>query len=192
DDSDLRSKMLSLLHEHKSVRNLECHIRTKTGERRTALMAVELFNQGVEPSMLVITQDISEHLNLENQLRQAQKMEAVGQLAAGVAHDFNNLLTVIQGHVSLRLANPKLEHPLADSLKQVLSAAERASALTSQLLAFSRKQIMQPRALSLNELISNLSQMLRRLIGEHINLQCEWAENLPCVFADPSNIEQVL
>jgi PAS domain S-box-containing protein len=192
DDSDLRSKMLSLLHEHKSVRNLECHIRTKDGERRTALMAVELFNQGVEPYMLVITQDISEHLNLENQLRQAQKMEAVGQLAAGVAHDFNNLLTVIQGHVSLRLANPKLEAPLADSLKQVLSAAERASALTSQLLAFSRKQIMQPRALNLNELIDNLTQMLRRLIGEDINLQCEWAKDLPCVFADPSNLEQVL
>jgi nitrogen-specific signal transduction histidine kinase/CheY-like chemotaxis protein len=142
--------------------------------------------------MLAIIQDISEHRNLENQLRQAQKMEAVGQLAAGVAHDFNNLLTVIQGHVSLRLASPDLDPEMTESLKQVLSAAERASALTSQLLAFSRKQIMQPRPLNLNELIDNMSQMLRRLIGEHIDLQCAHAAELPCVFADACNIEQVI
>lgn len=191
-DPDMRPKILKQLQRDKSVRDMECQIRAKSGERREALMSVELFNLGVEPYMLVITQDISEHLNLENQLRQAQKMEAVGQLAAGVAHDFNNLLTVIQGHVSLRLASPNLEPVMTESLKQVLSAAERAAALTSQLLAFSRKQIMQPRALDLNELIGNLSHMLRRLIGEHINLQCEWSTEMPCVFADACNLEQVI
>jgi len=189
---ELGAKIPQRLQQDKSIQNLECQVRTKSGERRTILMSVELFNQGVEPYMLVVAQDISEHLHLESQLRQAQKMEAVGQLAAGIAHDFNNLLTVIQGHVSLRLASPRLDSEMTESLKQVLSAAERASALTSQLLAFSRKQIMQPRPLNLNELIENMSQMLRRLIGEYVHLRCEGPAELPCVFADPCNIEQVI
>src|ERR1051325_947323 len=144
-DPNMRATILNQLQRQKSIKNLECQIQAKRGERRETLMSVEVFDLNAQPHLLVIMQDISEHLNLENQLRQAQKMEAVGQLAAGVAHDFNNLLTVIQGHASLRLSDTDATSDMADSLKLILSAADRASSLTRQLLAFSRKQIMQPK-----------------------------------------------
>jgi signal transduction histidine kinase/CheY-like chemotaxis protein len=176
----------------RAVRNLGAKLRGKSGEWRDTLISAELFSLGSEPHMLVIAQDISENVNLENQLRQAQKMEAVGQLAAGVAHDFNNLLTVIQGHASLRLSAAELPADMGDSLRQILSAADRASALTRQLLAFSRKQIMQPKPISLNELIHNIADMLRRLIGEHIDLRCDKGESLPYTYADACNLEQVI
>jgi two-component system cell cycle sensor histidine kinase/response regulator CckA len=185
-------KIRKELQESKSVRNLECSLTVKSGPARQVLVFVELFNLGAEPHMLVITQDVSERVKLEDQLRQAQKMEAVGQLAAGVAHDFNNILTVIQGHVSLRLATANLDREIAESLKEVATAAERATRLTRQLLAFSRKQVMQRKLLNLNELIGNLSQMLRRMIGEHIDLRCVLDAALPSVYADASNLEQVI
>ena len=136
---------------------------------------------------------IAEALRIsENQLRQAQKMEAVGQLAAGIAHDFNNLLTVMLGHTTHLLDGAGTGHPMAESLEEVSAAAKRAASLTSQLLAFSRKQVIQPRALDLNEAVRNVSGMLARLVGEHIALRYELAvEPLP-VFADAGSLEQVL
>ena len=130
------------------------------------------------------TLDVSEQRRLEKELRHAQKLEAVGQLAAGVAHDFNNMLTVIQGHATMQLAAVTLEKNLADSLKQVSLAAERAAALTRQLLAFSRKQIVQPRVLNLNAIVRNLQDMLSRVIGEDIDLRFEFSETLPRIYAD--------
>jgi signal transduction histidine kinase/ActR/RegA family two-component response regulator len=128
----------------------------------------------------------------ENQLRQAQKMEAVGQLAAGIAHDFNNILTVILGHTSHLLEGASASHPMTESLQEVSTAAKRAASLTRQLLAFSRKQVMQPRALDLNAVIRDLNKMLTRLIGEHIALRFTFAaEPLP-VFADAGSLEQIL
>ncbi len=135
--------------------------------------------------------DVTERQNLEAQLRQAQKMESVGQLAGGVAHDFNNILTVIQGHTSL-LAMLPLPDEALDSARQIGMAADRAANLTRQLLTFSRRQIIQPKNLDLNEVVSNMTRMLRRLLGEDITLQVNYAPNLPLIHADPGMMEQIL
>ncbi len=137
-------------------------------------------------------EDITESLNLEAQLRQMQKMESVGQLAAGVAHDFNNILTIIQGHAGLMLSETELPTSTLDSAKQIATAAERAANLTRQLLMFSRKQIMQAQLLDLNEVINNVSKMLRSLVGEQINLRRGAAADLPAIHADAGMLEQVL
>jgi len=137
-------------------------------------------------------EDITDSLNLEAQLRQVQKMESVGQLAAGVAHDFNNILTVIQGHAGLMLCETGLPKLQADSAKQISLAAERAANLTRQLLMFSRKQIMQPQLLNVNEVIDNLSKMLRTLVGEHVTFRRKLAADLPPVHADHGMLDQVL
>jgi PAS domain S-box-containing protein len=129
----------------------------------------------------------------QEQLRQSQKMEAIGQLAGGVAHDFNNLLTVIQGNTELVLMNPdRLAPETRECLGQVAAAAERAANLTRQLLAFGRKQIMEAQPLDLNEVVGNLTKMLKRIIGEDIQLQCSFAARLPLVRADIGMLEQVL
>src|SRR5438132_1820138 len=150
------------------VRNLAVSIRTTGGETRELLVAAENLELGNVPYHLLILQDITERTHLENELRQAQKMEAVGRLAAGVAHDFNNILTVILGNTSMQLRNPHLDEKLSASLQQVERAAERATALTRQLLAYSRKQIIQRRPLALNKVVEQTVAMLRRIIGEHI------------------------
>ncbi len=137
--------------------------------------------------------DVTERRQLEAQLRQSQKLEAVGQLASGVAHDFNNLLSVIRGNTELVLMNSaNLSTNVCECLKQVIAATDRAANLTRQLLAFSRKQIMQPKPVNLDEVIGNLTRMLNRIIGEDIQLQCKYATRLPFVQADVSMIEQVL
>jgi PAS domain S-box-containing protein len=129
---------------------------------------------------------------LEGQLHQAMKMEAVGRLAGGVAHDFNNLLTGIIGHVSLALMGVNPSDPLSESLSEVKKAAERAAALTKQLLAFSRKQLIEPRVLDLNEIIASLHKMLVRLIGENIEFKIIPAKNPGAVRVDPGQFEQIL
>jgi PAS domain S-box-containing protein len=137
--------------------------------------------------------DITERKALEEQLRQSQKMDAVGQLAGGVAHDFNNMLAVIRGNAELLLMD-EVEHnaDTREGLANVVTAAERAANLTRQLLAFSRKQVLQPQPLVLNEVIANLTKMLKRVIGENIDLQCHYTATLPCVQADTSMMEQVI
>lgn len=135
---------------------------------------------------------LNERAQLEEQLRQSQKMEAIGQLAGGVAHDFNNILTVIQGHIGLLLALHKDQPEVHESLQQVATAAERAANLTRQLLAFSRRQILQRRSLDLNEVLENVAKMLRRLLGENITLEFEYAPELPAVHADMGALEQVI
>ena len=175
-----------------AVRNLAATIRTTSDETREVLVAAENLELGNAPYHLLILQDITDRVRLENELRQAQKMEAVGRLAAGVAHDFNNILTVILGNTSMQLRNPRLDKKLTSSLNQVQRAAERATALTRQLLAYSRKQIIQRRPLALNEVVEQTVAMLRRLIGEHIALDMQLAPDLPPIFADPSNVEQVI
>jgi PAS domain S-box-containing protein len=137
-------------------------------------------------------EDITDSLNMEAQLRQALKMESVGQLAAGVAHDFNNILTVIHGHAGLLLSDPELTGPVAESARQITAAAERAATLTRQLLVFSRKQVMQPQLLDLREVLDNLAKMLRALLTDSIAISRHATENLPAVHADPGMIEQVI
>ena len=129
---------------------------------------------------------------LQEQLRQAQKMEAVGRLAGGVAHDFNNLLSVIMGYASLAIDGISDADPLKLQLSEVLAASERARDLTRQLLAFSRQQVLDPRVVSLNEVIGRVERMLERLIGEDVELVAVKADHLDNVRIDPSQIEQVL
>ena len=174
------------------VRNLQTELNTREGKTLTVLVSAETFELESRPHCLVSIQDITERVNVENQLRQAQKMEVVGQIAAGVAHDFNNILTVIQGHAEVQLSMGELDESLAESLREISSAATRAASLTRQLLAFSRKQMLQRRPLDVTEALNNLGKMLPRIIGEHINLRIQCAENLPPVFADAINFEQIV
>ena len=141
---------------------------------------------------LAVLMDVTMRRHLEEQLRQAQKMEAIGMLAGGVAHDFNNLLTIINGYSQLILNSLTPNDPNRHSAEQIMKAGERAAALTSQLLAFSRRQVLQPKVLDLNKLITAMSTMLRRLIGEDLDLQLVLKPDLGTVNADPGQIEQVL
>ena len=136
--------------------------------------------------------DITESQRLQEQLNQAQKMEAIGQLAGGVAHDFNNLLTVISGYTHLLLANPELAKEYKEKLEEVRKASDRAEALTRQLLAFSRKEIVQPIIVDMNSIIHDSIKMLKRLIGEDIQINLKLEETLPNIMADPHQLEQIL
>ena len=159
-----------------------------------------LVNDRGEPvKMFGIVQDITEAKHAqealersEEQLRQAQKMKAVGQLAGGVAHDFNNLLTVINGYCAMALQKEEEVRPLRKNIEEIQKAADRAASLTTQLLAFSRKQVLQPRVLQLNEVVSGMEKMLRRLIGEDIEFSTSFDSVLGNVKADPGQIEQVI
>ena len=136
--------------------------------------------------------DVSDQRGLEEQLQQSQKLESIGRLAGGIAHDFNNLLTPIMGYATLGLTQLTPDHPAQGHLEEVKKAAERASNLTHQLLAFSRGQIIEPRVVDLNELVLNMDELLRRLIGEHIEFVTLPAPELNLVKVDPGQIEQVL
>ena len=190
--SDTWHKILLMIQNTSSVRNFECQIRIASGEIRDTLVFVEVFNLANEPHLLVIIQDITERLQLEMQLRQQNKMQAIGQLSAGIAHDFNNLLTIIQGHASMYLIPDQGDHDVYESMKEIAIAADKAAQLTRQLLAFSRKQIMQRGPLDLFELVSTMSKMIQRLIGENIKFELELNHDLPPVFADANQIEQVI
>jgi len=139
-----------------------------------------------------IVEDVTERRRLEEQLRQAQKMEAVGRLAGGVAHDFNNLLTVIIGYSDLLLEKLSAGDGMRPPVEEIKKAADRAASLTRQLLAFSRKQMLQPQLLDLNRLLTNVDEMLRRMIGEDIELVTHLPSGLGRVKADPGQIEQVI
>jgi PAS domain S-box-containing protein len=141
---------------------------------------------------LVLALDVTEQRHLEDQLRQSQKIEAVGQLAGGIAHDFNNLLTIIKGNVELALHQLPSGVPLRNDLEQVAHAASRAALLTRQLLAFSRKQVLTPAVLDLNEVVADAERMLRRVIGEDIAFITQLAPTVSRVTADRGQIEQVL
>ncbi len=139
-----------------------------------------------------VFRDITEQRKLEQQFRQSQKMEAIGQLAGGVAHDFNNLLSVILGYGSLLLVADELSSESKDSAQQIISAAERAATLTRQLLAFSRRQVMQLRQLDLNVVVTNLTKMLQRIVGEDVRLQLNLHPNPLLTRADAGMLDQVL
>jgi len=171
----------------------ELQIVKKTGER--VLLEVSgrgVLENGLARGVQAIARDITERRALENQLRQSQKMEAVGLLAGGLAHDFNNLLAVILGYTDILGDDIKPGDKREKPLRHIHRAAERAATLTRQLLAFSRKQVMQPRVLDLNVVAMEMSKLLSRLIGEHILQTTRLNPRLGRVMADPSQIEQVL
>ena len=162
-------------------------------------LSITRIGMGGVPTFTASIRDISERkkaeqdkLLLEQQLRQAQKMEAIGQLTGGIAHDFNNMLTVIIGYSELMLQKLKADDPLRSEVEQVKEAGVRASLLTRQLLAFSRKQVLQPRVLDLNAVLTNMDRMLQRLIDENIDLVTMPSPGLGRVHADPGQIEQII
>jgi PAS domain S-box-containing protein len=157
-------------------------------------LSATLRNLLAEPAVgaiVINARDVTEQNVLEHQLRQSQKMEAVGQLAGGVAHDFNNLLTVIQGHCDM-LRETAIGGPAREDVEEIAKATARATSLTRQLLAFSRTQLLQPEPLDLNHIVEQVEPMLRRLIGAHIVLRSSLAAGLRPVLADAGQIEQVL
>jgi PAS domain S-box-containing protein len=174
----------------------ESAIQAKDGRRIPVELASRLIEDAAGPiGVQGIARDVSDRRELEDQLRQAQKMEAVGQLAGGIAHDFNNLLTAIMGYGEVALAQAESQSPdgkLRDSIRQIGLAADRASALTRQLLAFSRKQILQPEVVELDGLVSEVDPMLRRLIGEDVEIVTVYGPGLGSVKADPGQISQVI
>jgi PAS domain S-box-containing protein len=147
---------------------------------------------GVIDQVAGIAEDVTERKHLEEELRQAQKMEAVGRLAGGIAHDFNNLLTVITGYSDLLLAQSNLSETDRDMIQQIKKSGDRAASMTRQLLAFSRRQMLMPEILDLNSLINSLGEMLRRIIGEDIELDLDLDSQLGSVTADPGQVQQVL
>ena len=147
---------------------------------------------GKVTSVLAISRDISEQRELEAQLRQSQKMEAIGQLAGGIAHDFNNILTIIQGFAVTLLDGDAAPEARRIATEHIVEASERAAGLTRQLLAFGRRQVMQSRDVDLNDLVGSLAKMVQRVLGEDINLQLQLAPRPIFVHGDPGLIDQVL
>jgi two-component system cell cycle sensor histidine kinase/response regulator CckA len=171
---------------------LEIKFRIKSGELRVAVDSAELIDVAGQECVIAIFRDITEQKNLEKQMRQTQKMEAVGQLSGGIAHDFNNLLGVIIGYSEILEQRLPPGDPLHKECLQIKKAGQSAASLTRQLLAFSRQQILEPRILDLNAIVLNVEKMLRRLIGEHIDLRTNLDKSLGCVKADQGQIEQVI
>lgn len=148
--------------------------------------------EGKIVAAIEMVEDITSQLALENQLRQAQKMEAIGQLAGGVAHDFNNILQAIQGYSQLLMHMLPAETEQHEFITEIIRASERAAALTRQLLAFSRQQIMEPKVLDLNFIIENLLKMIGRTLGEHVELQFKAGKDMGPIYADPGQMEQIV
>jgi PAS domain S-box-containing protein len=187
-----RAKFVDILEKQGSVRDLEVTFQAKSGEQRSAVDSAEIIEIGGEKCIIAIFKDVTEQKHLEKRLRQAQKMEAIGQLSGGIAHDFNNLLGVIIGYSELleeRLSENSAERMHCERIKK---AGQSAASLTRQLLAFSRQQVLEPKIVDLNVVVRNVEKMLRRLIGEDIDVRTEMAPVLGRVRADEGQIEQVI
>jgi two-component system, chemotaxis family, CheB/CheR fusion protein len=197
DIPDLRTLLGDVLPNRKTIQDFELEREfPRIGKKVLLLSAHQLDSM---PMILFSIEDITDRKTTERALRrseeylrQAQKMEAIGRLAGGVAHDFNNLLTGIMGYSALLLDRINAEDPQYEGLQEIQKAADRAAALTHQLLAFSRRQVLQPKILTLNSIVDDLERMLRRLIGEHIELVIASDKELGSVRADPGQIAQVI
>lgn len=174
--------------------HLEHRIRRPDGTVRWVMEQAELASDAPgKPRRLVgVVQDITERRQLEEQLRQAQKMEAIGQLAGGVAHDFNNLLATLQMQIGIALHDPHLSSEIREGLGEMKSSIQSAASLTRQLLTFSRRQVMQPRPLDLNEVISGMAKMLGRILGEDVDLRLQLHPSPLMLLADGGMLEQML
>jgi PAS domain S-box-containing protein len=168
--------------------------RRKDGTQVTELATISPVRaaDGRVKHFVAVKRDISEFVRLTEELTQAQKMESIGRLAGGVAHDFNNLITGVMGYAELALARLPEDHPVRDDIKSILKGAERTAGLTRQLLAFARKQTIEPRVIDLNDSISEMTRMLSRLIGEDIKLVWKPGADLWNVLMDPGQVDQLL
>src|SRR6185437_5979613 len=170
----------------------EIAFRTKPGTERAGLNSAEVIEVAGEKCIIALMKDITEQKLLENQLRQSQKMEAIGQLSGGIAHDFNNLLSVIIGHSELLEGRLTRYDSSLRSVEEIKKAGTNAASLVRQLLAFSHQQVLETKVLDLNAVISDVEKMLRRLIGEDIELSTALEPNLGRIKADKGQIQQVI
>jgi len=193
-DPARRDEFMRLLDQHGVVRDFECEYIRKDGSRAWSLVNARVVRdaQGKALYFEGTDQDITDRKRLEAQFEQAQKMEAVGRLAGGVAHDFNNLLSVILGYADLSSSLLDPGHPVFEKIAQMRRAAERGAGLTRQLLAFSRRQVVHPRIVDLNKVVSGSTDMLKRLVGEDVAISFQSAVDLWMVKVDPGQIEQIL
>jgi PAS domain S-box-containing protein len=187
------SRALEYHSERASTTVLETtrHRKDRSRVNVSVLVSPVMVGKGLD-AVYCIYRDISDRKTIEEQLRQSQKMEAIGRLAGGVAHDLNNLLTVITGYSELQLASITTNNPVYGPAEQIKLAADRASTLTRQLLAFSRRQVLQPRVINLNAVVDAVESLLRRLIGEDVVVILNLAPDLGTVRADPGQMEQVI
>jgi len=195
-ESEKPQAILKRHREHFRNRTVGRKIQRQFTLHNGQVAALEITDSFIElrghPLLLFsLFRDVTAQRRLEEQLRQSQKMEAIGQLAGGVAHDFNNILTVIHGHASL-LESFELEESAARSAQQITQAAQRAAGLTRQLLTFSRRQLIQPRKLDMNKIVGNITELLGRLLGEDVSLQLNYCQSPAMVEADAGMMEQVL
>jgi two-component system cell cycle sensor histidine kinase/response regulator CckA len=191
-DDSPHTEILENLQREGEVREVEFGFRTKSGEHRYATVSAVRLTLGKDAYMLSTSRDITERRALEKQVLQSQKMEAIGRLAGGVAHDFNNLLGVVLGQTELLQAefqNNSSVHRRAEAIEQ---AGRRAAELTKQLLAFSRQQFTEPRVVDANAIIEDLEKLLKRLIGEDVELTIHLGPNAGNIKVDPSQLEQIL
>jgi PAS domain S-box-containing protein len=173
---------------------LECRLRHADGAYRWMVCTASLYRdaEGVPRRVLGTNVDITDVKRLQEEFQQAQKMESVGRLAGGVAHDFNNLLSIIGGYAEIVMEHLRDDEVLRRDVEQIKRASDRAASLTRQLLAFSRRQVLQPVVVNVNQVITDAEKMLRRMIGEDIAIEVRLAPDLGPVLADPGQIEQVL
>jgi PAS domain S-box-containing protein len=192
EESEERSAMIAKLLDRGSIREEDVQFRTKAGKIRQIRLSAELIQLQGEVCLLGVSRDVTEQNLLEDQLRQAQKMEAVGRLAGGVAHDFNNLLGVIIGYSELVSSALPADSVMRKRVEAIKQAGQRAASLTTQLLAFSRKQALQPRVVNLNSVVSETEKLLRPLLGEDIECSIVLEPKLGRVKADAGQIVQVI
>ncbi len=192
EDPAQRGQVLAIVRREGVCRNVPVVMRRKDGRTVEIEFSGRLIEVDGNPCLLSILRDVEEQRTLERQLTQAQKMEAIGRLAGGVAHDFNNIMTAVLGYAQIASESLPPGSPAEDDLKEILRAAGRASELTRQLLAFARRQVTQPRPVSLNLLVLETRKLLERLLGEDVTLLTDLTEGLPPVLVDPGQLEQVL
>ena len=187
-----RDAMLAELRDHGHIRDFQFEFRTKNGETRIGSRSAERIILDGQECMIGVTRDITDSRRLEEQLRQAQKMEAIGQLAGGVAHDFNNMLGVILGYSELLRSNPSIDENGQRMLEQITDATQRAAFVTRQLLSFARRQVLAPEVLDLNQAVAENEKFLRRLIPESIRIELVQSPEAALVRADPTQVVQIL
>ena len=188
-----RDRMVAALRESSTLRNYEVHMRRRDGKPLWLLCNITL-REGENGEALLdnLTVDISDRKSLEQQLWQAQKLDALGSLAGGVAHDFNNLLTAIIGYADILRDDLGTNSQHAEDLNEIIKASDRAAALTRQLLAFSRRQPFDPKSMRIDERVTDMEKMLRRLLGPPVRLVTATDVDLAAIMADPNQLEQVV